>query len=50
MAGAARVFERLRPVFRFRSPTVAGGSTRDRTVRVTGELAENTTLLPVPRT
>jgi methylenetetrahydrofolate reductase (NADPH) len=43
---AARVFERLRPVF-VSCTYGAGGSTRDRTVRVVGELARETTLLPV---
>ncbi len=43
---AVRVFERLGPAF-VSMTYGAGGSTRDRTVRVTGELAEATTLLPV---
>jgi methylenetetrahydrofolate reductase (NADH) len=43
---AARVFERLTPAFV--SVTYgAGGSTRDRTIRVVRELARDTTLLPV---
>ena len=43
---AARIFEPMQPAFV--SVTYgAGGSTRDRTVRVVGELAESTTLLPV---
>jgi methylenetetrahydrofolate reductase (NADH) len=43
---AARVFEPMQPAFV--SVTYgAGGSTRDRTVRIVGELAESTTLLPV---
>ncbi|MEU7633907.1 methylenetetrahydrofolate reductase [Nocardia sp. NPDC049220] len=43
---AARQFERMHPAF-VSMTYGAGGSTRDRTVRVTGELAEETTLLPV---
>ncbi|WP_075833435.1 MULTISPECIES: methylenetetrahydrofolate reductase [unclassified Rhodococcus (in: high G+C Gram-positive bacteria)] len=43
---AVRIFERLGPAF-VSMTYGAGGSTRDRTVRVTGELAEETTLLPV---
>ncbi|QNG18520.1 methylenetetrahydrofolate reductase [NAD(P)H] [Rhodococcus triatomae] len=43
---AVRVFERLGPSF-VSMTYGAGGSTRDRTVRVTGDLAEETTLLPV---
>jgi methylenetetrahydrofolate reductase (NADPH) len=43
---AARVFEPLKPAFV--SVTYgAGGSTRDRTIRVVRELARDTTLLPV---
>ncbi|MGW0044458.1 methylenetetrahydrofolate reductase [NAD(P)H] [Rhodococcus sp. NPDC003348] len=43
---AVREFERMGPAF-VSMTYGAGGSTRDRTVRVTGELAEETTLLPV---
>ncbi len=43
---AVRVFEGMRPAF-VSMTYGAGGSTRDRTVRVTGALAEETTLLPV---
>ena len=43
---AARSFEQLGPAFV--SVTYgAGGSTRDRTIRIVGQLAEETTLLPV---
>ncbi|EME21710.1 methylenetetrahydrofolate reductase [NAD(P)H] [Rhodococcus triatomae] len=43
---AVREFERMGPAF-VSMTYGAGGSTRDRTVRVTGDLAEETTLLPV---
>ncbi|MFC4602159.1 methylenetetrahydrofolate reductase [NAD(P)H] [Rhodococcus kronopolitis] len=43
---AVRTFEGLQPAF-VSMTYGAGGSTRDRTVRVTGDLAEQTTLLPV---
>lgn len=43
---AVREFERLRPAF-VSMTYGAGGSTRDRTLRVTGQLARETTLLPV---
>ncbi len=43
---AVRQFERMHPAF-VSMTYGAGGSTRDRTVRITGELAQETTLLPV---
>jgi methylenetetrahydrofolate reductase (NADPH) len=43
---AVRQFECMHPAF-VSMTYGAGGSTRDRTVRVTGELAQQTTLLPV---
>ncbi|MEU0505921.1 methylenetetrahydrofolate reductase [Nocardia sp. NPDC005998] len=43
---AARTFERMHPAF-VSMTYGAGGSTRDRTVRITGALAQETTLLPV---
>ncbi|BDT95298.1 methylenetetrahydrofolate reductase [Nocardia sputorum] len=43
---AVRQFECMHPAF-VSMTYGAGGSTRDRTVRVTGELAQETTLLPV---
>ncbi|HZA12769.1 methylenetetrahydrofolate reductase [NAD(P)H] [Mycobacterium sp.] len=43
---AARIFEQLGPAF-VSCTYGAGGSTRDRTVRVVRELAQQTTLLPV---
>lgn len=43
---AVRTFERMHPAF-ISMTYGAGGTTRDHTVRITGELAEETTLLPV---
>lgn len=43
---AVRQFECMHPAF-VSMTYGAGGSTRDRTVRITGELAQETTLLPV---
>ncbi len=43
---AVRTFERMHPAF-VSMTYGAGGTTRDRTVRITGALAEETTLLPV---
>ena len=43
---AVRVFERLDPAF-VSMTYGAGGTTRDRTVRIAGELASETTLVPV---
>ncbi|MEU4651232.1 methylenetetrahydrofolate reductase [Nocardia fluminea] len=43
---AVREFERMHPAF-VSMTYGAGGSTRDRTVRITGALAQETTLLPV---
>jgi methylenetetrahydrofolate reductase (NADPH) len=43
---AARTFERMHPAF-VSMTYGAGGTTRDRTVRITGALAQETTLLPV---
>ncbi|MEV6280532.1 methylenetetrahydrofolate reductase [Nocardia sp. NPDC051832] len=43
---AVREFERMHPAF-VSMTYGAGGSTRDRTVRVTGQLAQETILLPV---
>ncbi|MGW5318391.1 methylenetetrahydrofolate reductase [Nocardia thailandica] len=43
---AVREFERMHPAF-VSMTYGAGGSTKDRTVRITGELARETTLLPV---
>lgn len=43
---AVRTFERMHPAF-ISMTYGAGGTTRDNTVRVTGQLAQDTTLLPV---
>ncbi|MEV6066689.1 methylenetetrahydrofolate reductase [Nocardia sp. NPDC052001] len=43
---AAREFERMHPAF-VSMTYGAGGSTKDRTARITGQLAQETTLLPV---